>query len=126
MYVCQNEDGLFQCMINNNEDGIVTVRVRKFLNEIHGDRIPRAFRNWKWAEESVGFMTRRLVSSTSHTRPNIVLDKFTNKGPGVLPSYILQCLILTKMSHKDVVMVLLEDTESKVISIGNKDMVVKS
>jgi hypothetical protein len=51
-----DEQRLFGEPINNNKDGVEARRGGKFLDEIHQNRIPRAFRDRELLEISVWFM----------------------------------------------------------------------
>ena len=54
---------------------------------------------------------------TSCTRFTIFLDKFTESGPGIIAADEVHCLILTRMSREDVVMLVAENSELEVIGI---------
>ena len=54
---------------------------------------------------------------TSCTRFTISLDKFTESGPGIIAADEVHCLILTRMSREDVVMLVAENSELEVIGI---------
>ena len=56
-------------------------------------------------------------SHTSCTRFTIFLDKFTESGPGIIAADEVHCLILTGMSRKDVVMLVVENSEPEVVGI---------
>ena len=56
---------------------------------------------------------------TSHTRFTIFLDKFMESGPGIIAADEVHCLILTRMSGKDVVMLVAENLEPEVVGIGD-------
>ena len=58
-------------------------------------------------------------SHTSCTRFTIFLDKFMESGPGIIAADEVHCLILTRMSGEDVVMLVLENLELEVIGIGD-------
>ena len=58
-------------------------------------------------------------SHTSCTRFTIFLDKFTESGPGIIAADEVHCLILTRMSGEDVVMLVAENSEPEVIVIGD-------
>ena len=56
---------------------------------------------------------------TSCTRFTIFLDKFMESGPGIIVVDEVHCLILTRMSGEDVVMLVVENSEPEVIGIGD-------
>ena len=58
-------------------------------------------------------------SHTSCSRFTILLDKFTESGPGIIAADEVHCLILTGMSRKDVVMLVVENSELEVIGVGD-------
>ena len=58
-------------------------------------------------------------SHTSCTRFTIFLDKFTESRPGIIAVDEIHCLILTRMSRKDVVVLVAENSELEVIGIGD-------
>ena len=58
-------------------------------------------------------------SHTSCTRFIIFLDKFTESGPGIIAADEVHCLILTRMSGEDVVVLVVENSEMEVIEIGD-------
>ena len=123
--VARDEYGLFGRAINDDKDGVVTVRVGEFLNEIHGDRIPWSFRDRKGLQKTIRAMSRRLVMSTNHTRLDIIPNKLANLGPSVLTSNCVKSTILAKVTGKDVVMIDAKDAESEVIAVRNVDTIIK-
>ena len=58
-------------------------------------------------------------SHTSCTRFTIFLDKFTESRPGIIVADDVHCLILTRMSGEDVVVLVAENSEPEVIGIGD-------
>ena len=52
---------------------------------------------------------------------DIFLYEFMESGPSVIPSDEINCLVLTEMSGKNVVMLISENADSKVVYIGNID-----
>ena len=58
-------------------------------------------------------------SHTSCTRFTIFLDKFAESGPGIIAADEVHCLILTRMSGEDVVMLVAENSEPEVVGIGD-------
>ena len=58
-------------------------------------------------------------SHTSCTRFTILLDKFTESRPGIIAADEIHCLILTRMSREDMVVLVVENSEPEVIGIGD-------
>ena len=58
-------------------------------------------------------------SHTSCTGFTIFLDKFTESRPGIIAADEVHCLILTRMSGEDVVVLVAENLEPEVIGIGD-------
>ena len=58
-------------------------------------------------------------SHTSCTSFTIFLDKFTESRPGIIAADEVHCLILTRMSGEDVVVLVAENSEPEVIGIGD-------
>ena len=56
-------------------------------------------------------------SHTSCTRSTVFLDKFTESRPGIIAADEVHCLILTRMSREDVVVLVVENLEPEVIGI---------
>ena len=56
---------------------------------------------------------------TSCTGFTIFLDKFTESRPGIIAADEVHCLILTRMSREDVVVLVAENSEPEVIGIRN-------
>jgi hypothetical protein len=55
-----------------------------------------------------------------------VLDLGLKIGPGILMTNKFEGFILTKVARKDVIMLVLEDTDTKVVGIRYIDSAVKS
>ena len=58
-------------------------------------------------------------SHTNCTRFTIFLDKFIESGPGIIAADEVHCLILTRMSGEDVIVLVAENSEPEVIGIGD-------
>ena len=71
-------------------------------------------------------MSLGLSSHTSCTRLAIFLDKFTESGPGIIMMDEVNSLILTGMSGEDMIMLVAEDSEPEVVSVGNINEVIMS
>ena len=71
-------------------------------------------------------MSLGLSSHTGCTRLAIFLDKFVESGPGIVVTDEVNSLILTRMSREDMIMLVVEDSEPEVVSVGNIDEVIMS
>ena len=71
-------------------------------------------------------MSLGLSLHTSCTRFAIFLDKFTESGPGIVATDEVGGLILTGMSGEDMVMLVAEDSEPEVVSVGDINEVIMS
>ena len=71
-------------------------------------------------------MSLGLSSHTSCTRLAIFLDKFAESGPGIVATDEVGGLILTGMSGEDMVMLVAEDSEPEVVSVGDINEVIMS
>ena len=56
---------------------------------------------------------------TSCTIFTILLDKFMESRPGIVVADEVHCLILTRMSREDVIVLVVENLELEVIGIGD-------
>ena len=56
-------------------------------------------------------------SHTSCTRFTIFLGKFAESGPGIIAAGEVHCLILTRMSREDVVVLVAENLEPEIVGI---------
>ena len=61
---------------------------------------------------------------TSRTRFAIFLDELTEPRPGVVTTDHFYCLVLTWMSRKYVIMLVVENMETEVIRVRNVDEVI--
>jgi hypothetical protein len=78
-------------------------------------------------EKSVGSVTLRLRAHAGGTGLAVVFDKVTKSGPDVLASNQFNSLVLTHVTGKDVVVLIVEDTESQfVVVCWDVDAVVMS
>ena len=66
-------------------------------------------------------MALRFCSHAGCAGLNILLYIFTESRPSVIPSDEINCLVLTGMSGKNVVVLIVENAESKVVCLGNID-----
>ena len=73
------------------------------LYEIHGYGIPRLLRNQKLLEKSLRFMVHRFGTGTSGTQLAVVFDIGRKSRPIVVHVDLVECLCLTEMSCKGVV-----------------------
>ena len=74
------------------------------LYEIHGDIIPRLLGDWKLLEKSVRFVAHRFGMGTDSTLSAVVLDINRKSWPIILLLDLVECLCLTEMSCKGVIM----------------------
>ena len=70
---------------------------------------------------SLGFCTH-----TSGTGLAIFLDEFSEAGPSVISEYETCCLVLTRMTEENVIVLVAEYTESEIIRVGDVDKIVVS
>ena len=71
---------MFGEAVNNYQNGVRTIGVRKRFYEVHGDGIPWTQRNWKLLEYAIGFVELRLESHTRHTGLAVILDIVLETG----------------------------------------------
>ena len=69
-------------------------------------------------------MPLRFGSHTSGARFDVFLDKFTESRPGIVVMDEVNGFILSRVSRKDVVMLVAENTELEVVGVRNVDKVV--
>ena len=115
----ENENALFGELVDYNQDRIETIRSRKWLDEVHGNGVPRMDRNQELLYCSVGLMSRSLGALTRSARATIVLDKGAEVRPGELPLDEGEGLVDAIMSHEQVIVLVTEDTKSEVVEIWN-------
>ena len=63
-------------------------------------------------------------SHTRCTRLAIFLDKFTESRPAVVSSNEIYCLVLTRVSGKDMIVFMSENAESEIVRVSNVDQIV--
>ena len=68
----KDENALFGESVDYNQDRIETIRSQKWLNEVHGNGIPRMQRNWKLLEGAIRLVKLRLGLHTSCARPAVI------------------------------------------------------
>src|SRR6266481_439072 len=103
---------MFGETINEYQDGSITRRLGKFLNEIHGDGIPWPLRNGKLLEKPVWSVVHRFGARTSGARFAVVLDIGRESGPVVVEANLVKGLGLTIMSCKGMVVRVLKNTKA--------------
>ena len=54
------------------------------FNEIHGDGVPQAFRDWELFQQAIGLVAWDLGTGARGARRDIILDKGVNAWPGIL------------------------------------------
>jgi len=124
--VRRNEDPLLRQSVDDDQDGVIAVGTRKFLNEVHGDRVPRTLRYRKLLEKSVRSVTLRLRAHAGGTGLAVVFDEVPKSGPDVFASDQFNSLVLTHVTGKDVVVLIAEDAESQVVVVWDVNAVVMS
>ena len=67
-----DENALFGESVDYNQDRIETIGNRKWLDEVHGNGIPRTRRNRKLLEGAIRLVELRLGSHTSRARPAVI------------------------------------------------------
>jgi hypothetical protein len=95
------------------------------FDEVHGDRVPRAGRDRKLLEESVGFVARSLRSFARCARIAVVLYEVSHVRPGILPSDKFQCLVLAEVSRYRVVVLVVKHPKSEVGNVWNINSVIE-
>jgi hypothetical protein len=93
-----DEDALLWVPINDNQDGSVSVGLRKVLDKVHRDGVPGTSRNRELLQKTIGTMTRGLSSATSGTGGDEVVDELSDSGPYVLASNKLNGLVDSEVS----------------------------
>ena len=71
---------MFGEVVDNYQNGIKTIGVRKGFYEVYRDGIPQAQRNRKLLEYAVGFVELRLESHTRHTGLAVIPDVALETG----------------------------------------------
>ena len=69
-------------------------------------------------------MPLRFGSHTSGARFDVFLDKFMESGPGMVATDEVNGFILSRVSRKDVVMLVVENMELEVVGVWSVDKVV--
>ncbi|EJF57825.1 hypothetical protein DICSQDRAFT_68403 [Dichomitus squalens LYAD-421 SS1] len=123
--VCQNEDGLFGELVDDNQNVCETIGVWQLLDEVHGDGVSRALRNRKLLECSVREVTGSLGLRAGGTGLAIVPDKESESGPGVFPEDQDLSLVLAPATGGRVVVVGPEDSEVKVVGVRYVDSAIE-
>ena len=72
-------------------------------------------RDWRLLERSIWFVVLWFGSYASNTKLTEVLNIYVYRKPSISAADKFQCLILSKISYKDVIVVVLNDTCAKVI-----------
>ena len=72
---------MFGEAVNNYQNGIETIRVRKGFYEVYGDGISRTRRDRKLLECAVGFVELRLGSHARCTVLAVIPDIASETGP---------------------------------------------
>ena len=69
-------------------------------------------------------MSRGFGLVTIGTGLAIILDESLKSGPSIISANEFECLVLSEMSRNDVVVLVLEYPESKIIDIGYPNAIV--
>ena len=72
---------MFGEVVDNYQNGIETIGVRKGFYEVYGDGIPWTRRDRKLLECAIGFVELRLGSHTRRTGLAVILDIASETGP---------------------------------------------
>src|SRR5277367_3478425 len=99
-------------------------RCQKSLDEIHRYGIPRTLQNRKLFQQTIRFVTLRLSTHTSSTRFAILFDCVVESWPSIVSLDKTNCLILTWMTGKYVIVLIAKNAEAKVGRIRNIDYIV--
>ena len=102
----------------------MSVGLREVFNEVHGNGVPRAFGDWELLEESVGFVSGCLGTLAGGTGVAEFLHEGPKVGPNVFPSDYREGFVLSGVSGEDVIMVILEDSESEVVHVRDVNPIV--
>ena len=121
-----DENTLFRETVNNDKDCVEAIGVGESFDEVHGDGVPRTWRNRELLECAVGFMSLRFGSHTGSTRFAVLLDEGTHVGPNVVLSDGVECLVNSGVSCKNVVMCVLEDPEAEIAGVRYVDAIVEA
>ena len=84
------------------------------MNEIHRYRIPRTLRNQKLFQQTIGFMALRFSTHISSTRLAVLFDGFSESEPSIILKNETSGFVLTGMSRKYVIVLVMKDTETEV------------
>ena len=84
----QDADELLTCMIDNVEDGNVTIGRRELFNKVEGDGMPRSGWDQELLNMSEWFMARVLVLFAGDAAVNKIFN---------VSMYIRPCIILSKL-----------------------------
>jgi len=112
--------------VNYNQDSVKPEEWWKFLNKVYRNRILWSFRDRKLFERSIGLMTLWLGSHTSDTGLTELLYISMEAGLGIFMANQFQCFVLTKVSGKNMIMIILENACTEIISRWYIDSVVKN
>ena len=128
--VTWDENALLRGAVDDHQDRGESVRRRKVLDEVGGNGVPRTFRHRERAEKTVRAVARSLVTLAVDARPAVVANKCPDLRPHVLTANYLQRPVLAVVSGKNVVVVIAEDLDAKVVGsavrTGNVDAVVEA
>ena len=113
----RNEDALFRETIHHDEDGGEAGGRRKLFDEVHGDGVPRFLWNRKLLECAIGFVTTVFGTHTGSTGSEVVLNEGAEVWPEILLTNEGEGLVLSIMSSKNMVMLVLENAEMEIVGV---------
>lgn len=105
--VTRDEDALLRHAVNNNKDSIKAIGVRELFNEVHRDGVPRLLGDRELVEIAVGLVVLRFGSHAVCTGLAVVFDKGPKSRPSVLTTNEFDGLVLSKVTSKDVIVLVL-------------------
>ena len=120
----RNKYHLLSKLVNYDQDSVKSREWWKFLNEVHRNRIPWSFGDRKLFERSIGLVILWLKSHTSNIGLAELLYISTEAGPEISMTNQFQCFVLTKVSDKGVIMIILENICVEITSRWYMDSVI--
>ena len=96
-----DENALFGESVDYNQDRIETIGSRKWLDEVHGNGVPRTFGNGELLNGSIGLVTRSLDARADVASTDIAVDELRDSRPRVVPKDEIEGLLTTRMTCKD-------------------------
>ena len=103
--------------VDDDEDGIMAIGDREFLDEIHRDRGPRAFRDRERLEDAIAAVSGGLGAAARVTGAHVFVHKAGHAWPVVVPPEELQRLRSARVSGGRVVVAEVCEAEVQVTVI---------